>query len=207
MRLRESRRGHWKGANNIYDSYLKRAFDVAVVLLMGIALGPLIALAMLAIKLDSPGPVLFRQSRLGRNGATFEIIKLRTMYHRERAADHEIYPGDPELTRVGTILRRLKIDEMPQFWHVLLGDMSLVGPRPCLPELATSFDENGWARLRARPGMTGLAQTSGNVHLSWRERWRLDAEYVNRLSFGLDLKILIKTLCVLALGEVWFRKS
>jgi lipopolysaccharide/colanic/teichoic acid biosynthesis glycosyltransferase len=135
------------------------------------------------------------------HGRVFQLYKLRSMTHVPRTPDRQIYEGDAEVTRVGQWIRRFKIDELPQLVNVLLGDMSLVGPRPCLPELRDQFDENGAQRLLVRPGLTGLAQVNGNIFLSWPERWRLDRIYVNDLSFWNDIKILLKTIIVVALGE------
>jgi lipopolysaccharide/colanic/teichoic acid biosynthesis glycosyltransferase len=115
---------------------------------------------------------------------------------------------DPELTKLGKFIRRFKIDELPQLWNIVKGDMSFIGPRPCLPTLAEKFDENGKTRIMVRPGLTGLAQINGNINLTWPERWVYDRQYVESLSFTLDCKIIMKTVAVVLLGENRFtRKS
>ena len=187
-----------------YRSAIKRLLDIAICLPLLIAASPLLAIAALLIKLGSRGPVMFNQERLGRYGRTFLTLKLRTMTHRERSADSEILPGHSEVTRVGAWLRRTKIDELPQLWNIVRGDMSLVGPRPALPDHINEYDENGLRRLLVRPGMTGLAQTRGNIYLSWPERWHYDASYVKRLSLLGDTFIVLKTVAVVLFGEERF---
>lgn len=182
---------------------IKRALDIGLTSLLLVPALPVLGLAVLAIKLDSPGPFLFKQERLGRHARLFCIYKLRTMTHEYRKHDQQIMPGSSQVTRVGALLRRLKIDELPQLFNVLLGDMSLVGPRPAMPTLLEELDELGRERLDARPGLTGLAQVNGNIYLSWPERWKLDAHYVRNVSLGLDLKILARTAAIVLLGEEW----
>lgn len=188
----------------MYRNRLKRALDISMALLLLALLSPVLGTTALLLKFDSPGPVLFRQRRLGLQGRVFDLYKFRSMVHRQRTADRQIYEGDPEVTRLGHVIRRFKIDELPQLFNVLKGDMSIVGPRPCLPELQSEFDENGRLRILVRPGLTGLAQVNGNILLSWPERWRLDRIYVESLSFMVDCKILLKTVLVVLLGEKRF---
>ena len=179
-------------------------------LVSGLALlviSPVILIAYILVKLDSPGPFLFTQQRLGRNGVSFEVLKIRTMTNKKRVADREILKGDAEVTRVGAVLRRLKIDELLQLANILRGDMSLVGPRPALVTQLQEFDENGKARLLVRPGLTGLAQVNGNIFLSWPERWVYDRMYVEKLSFLLDVQIILKTVLIVILGEEKFLKK
>lgn len=190
------------GLGKMYPS-IKRVFDIVFASVMLLLVSPILLLAALATRLDSSGPVLFRQQRLGRSGCPFCIYKLRTMTDRPRRAESQVVPGSAEVTRVGAVLRRLKIDELPQLFNVLRGDMSLVGPRPSMLSLLDELDEVGRCRLDARPGLTGLAQVNGNIYLSWPERWKLDSYYVKNLSFGLDLRILAKTALVVFLGEKW----
>ena len=181
----------------------KRVFDVFVAAPLLLASSPLLLASAVAISITSDGPVLFKQRRVGREGVPFDILKLRTMTHtiEERRPTNEVRAGDPEVTPVGNILRRLKIDELPQLWNVLIGDMSLVGPRPALPCQVSAYDETARQRLAVRPGLTGLAQINGNVFLPWEERWKWDTEYVRCVSFALDLRILSRTLAVIVLGE------
>jgi len=184
----------------------KRVFDV-IVSLIGLTLSvPLFLLVALLVRLDSRGPVFFVQPRLGRHGRVFLLYKFRTMFDAPRESTHEILPGNPDVTPLGGFLRRFKIDELPQLWNVLRGDMSIVGPRPALPRQAEELDEVGRVRLEVRPGLTGLAQVHGNVYLSWPERWRYDRDYVMRLSAPLDLWILWQTALVALCGERRFYK-
>jgi lipopolysaccharide/colanic/teichoic acid biosynthesis glycosyltransferase len=185
----------------------KRTVDVGLSF-VGLLLSlPLLAVVALLIRLDSRGPVFFTQDRLGRHGRRFRLYKLRTMTDRCRRCEGEVIPGDPEVTRVGRYLRRLKLDELPQLWNVLKGDMSIVGPRPGLPEQLEQLDETGKKRLEVRPGLTGLAQVHGNIYLPWEERWKYDARYVEKLSFLQDCWILWQTLFVCVKGEQRFVKA
>lgn len=123
------------------------------------------------------------------------------MYDKERVADREILKGDADVTKIGEYLRRFKIDELPQIINVFKGDMTLVGPRPCLPRQLAEFNEDGRKRIEVVPGLTGLSQVNGNIHLSWEERWKYDREYVEKQSFLLDTKIIFKTFLILLNGE------
>jgi len=187
--------------DQLYASYGKRAFDLALAILGLVVFGPLLLLLALGVRFSSPGPVLFVQERLGLGGTTFRVFKFRTMIARQRSEHSEVWRDNPEVTRLGHVLRRFKLDELPQLLNVVRGDMSLVGPRPGLPTQLSEYDEEGRLRLLVRPGLTGLAQVSGNIFLSWPERWALDAKYVRRPSLSLDLWILWRTLAVLVRGE------
>lgn len=187
-----------------YRSFGKRLFDLIIILPVFVAISPVLLIAAALIKLDSRGPVFFNQERLGRYGETFLTFKFRTMTHREREATSEILPGHSEVTRVGHWLRRFKIDEMPQLLNIVNGDMSLVGPRPALPDHINEYNEAGLRRLLERPGLTGLSQVNGNIYLSWPDRWFYDAQYVNRISFARDVAIIVKTVAVVLLGEERF---
>ena len=190
-----------------YRSFGKRLFDLIIILPVFVAISPVLLIAAALIKLDSRGPVFFNQERLGRYGQTFLTYKFRTMTHREREATSEILPGHSEVTRVGHWLRRFKIDEMPQLLNIVNGDMSLVGPRPALPDHINEYNEAGLRRLLERPGLTGLSQVNGNIYLSWPDRWYYDAQYVARISFFKDVIIIIKTVAVVLLGEERFLKK
>ncbi|HEX8390999.1 MAG TPA: sugar transferase [Longimicrobium sp.] len=182
---------------------LKRALDVAVagvVLLAGL---PVLALAALAILLEDGRPVTYTQPRAGQGGRVFTVFKFRTMRVHDVPAHHmpQVRGGDPLVTRTGAILRRLKIDELPQVLNVLRGDMTLVGPRPTLPEQVREYDAFARRRLEARPGMTGWAQVNGGTELPWRDRILLDVWYVDHASLWLDLRILARTVGVVLRGE------
>jgi lipopolysaccharide/colanic/teichoic acid biosynthesis glycosyltransferase len=165
---------------------------------------PFLAAAALATKLEDRGPVLYRQTRVGKDGVDFELLKLRTMVvgAETHGAGYAVDRGDPRITRVGRILRRTSIDELPQLWNVLRGEMSIVGPRPTLRYQVERYDERQRHRLDVRPGLTGWAQVNGRASLPWAERIELDVWYVEHRSPRLDLKILLRTPLAL-LGGVY----
>jgi lipopolysaccharide/colanic/teichoic acid biosynthesis glycosyltransferase len=154
-----------------------------------------LALAALAVKLEDRGPALYRQTRVGRDGADFELLKLRTMVvgAESQGAGYAVNRGDARITRVGAFLRRTSIDELPQLWNVVRGDMSLVGPRPTLRYQVERYDERQRKRLDVRPGITGWAQIHGRASLPWDERIELDVWYVEHRSPLVDAKILLRT--------------
>ncbi|WP_051297880.1 sugar transferase [Brevibacterium album] len=184
---------------------LKRMLDVSGALAGLLALAPLLLLLGLLVRLDSPGPVLFTQQRVGAHGRLFRMVKFRTMVPDAEARLPELLESsdgngllfkmrsDPRVTRIGTWLRRFSLDELPQLLNVLAGDMSLVGPRPPLPHEAERFTPVMRRRQRVRPGMTGLWQVSGRSDLGQEESIRLDLSYVDHWSLGLDLVILART--------------
>jgi len=166
---------------------MKRALDVAGALALLVVASPVLAVAALAIRATMGAPVLYRQRRTGLGGRVFTLLKLRTM--RDAAG-----PDAARITRLGAWLRALSIDELPQLWNVLRGEMSLVGPRPLLPEYLERYTPEQARRHAVRPGITGLAQVSGRNGLSWPEKFRLDLWYVDHASLALDLRILRRTL-------------
>ena len=174
---------------------MNRAADV-VVAGLGLALStPLLAAAAAAIKLEDRGPVFYRQRRGGLNGNEFELLKLRTMEvgAESRGARLAVNEGDPRITRVGRVLRRLSFDELPQLWNVVRGDMSLIGPRPTLAYQVERYTPRQRRRLDVKPGITGWAQVHGRARLPWDERIELDVWYVEHRSPLLDLQILART--------------
>lgn len=175
------------------DRPLARVFDIAVASCVLVALAPVIVLAMLAVRLESPGPAIFRQTRIGRQGWHFTMYKLRSMRTgTDEVPTHRVDPAS--LTRAGRIMRRLRIDELPQLVNVLLGDMSLVGPRPCLPS-QTDLIVARWGEgvFAVKPGITGLAQVNG-VDMSQPARLAaVDGHYVRTRSFAGDLRLLLAT--------------
>ena len=187
----------------MWDFSAKRILDLAVAMPLLLLALPLMILLALVVYLDSPGNPLFTQTRIGRHGRHFTLYKLRT-FHRDQFGifpNEEIRWGDLRVTRVGHLLRRCKLDELPQLLNVMLGDMSLVGPRPDVPVQAQHYGEFERQRLNVRPGLTGLAQVSGNTWLSWPERIALDCWYIDHLSMRLDLLILVYTVWVVIRGE------
>lgn len=181
------------------EAAAKRAIDITVSLFALLLLSPVMALIAIAIRLDSIGPVFFRQQRLSRGGAPFTLFKFRTMIVDApdiRNADGSTFnsPSDNRVTRVGSFLRRTSLDELPQLFNVLTGEMSLVGPRPDQVDQARFYSEDGWRRSVVKPGITGLAQINGRNVITWKERIEIDLEYVARQSLLLDLKILWQTI-------------
>jgi exopolysaccharide biosynthesis polyprenyl glycosylphosphotransferase len=182
----------------------KRAFDLAGTVAGLVVLSPFLALVALAIRLDSRGPVFFRQQRVGRGGRVFEMVKFRTMVadadrrKAELRARNEAeglfkIADDPRITPVGRILRRTSLDELPQLWNVLRGEMSLVGPRPALPSEVEAWGPEVHQRLEVKPGITGMWQVSGRSSASFEDYTRLDRYYVDNWSLWTDLAILAKT--------------
>jgi lipopolysaccharide/colanic/teichoic acid biosynthesis glycosyltransferase len=173
----------------------KRALDVAGASVGLLASAPFLAAAAAAVKLEDRGPVLYRQRRVGKDGGEFDLLKLRTMVvGAERlGAGYAVDEGDPRITRAGRVLRRLSIDELPQLWNVVRGDMSLVGPRPTLAYQVERYTDRQRRRLEVLPGITGWAQIHGRASLPWDERIELDVWYVEHRSFWLDLRILART--------------
>ncbi len=174
---------------------MNRGADVALATLGLAVASPLLGLAALAIKLEDGGPVLYRQRRVGRDGVDFDLLKLRTMVvgAETMGAGFAVNEGDPRITRVGGLLRRLSIDELPQLWNVVRGDMSIVGPRPTLRYQVEEYTARQRRRLEVKPGITGWAQIHGRARLPWAERIELDVWYVEHRSATLDLKILLRT--------------
>jgi lipopolysaccharide/colanic/teichoic acid biosynthesis glycosyltransferase len=174
---------------------VNRAADVAIAGTALVVASPLLGLAALAVKLDGGGPVLYRQLRVGRDGVDFELLKLRTMVVGAETIGkgYAVDEGDSRITRVGGVLRRLSLDELPQLWNVIRGDMSVIGPRPTLRYQVERYDEHQARRLEVKPGITGWAQVHGRAALSWPERIELDVWYVTHRSLLLDLRILART--------------
>lgn len=185
---------------------MKRCFDFLISIFFLVILSPLFIVTAVLVKATSQGPLFFKQQRVGKNGKLFSVYKFRTMINKVRSFDKQTFQDDVEVTSVGKVIRRLKIDELPQLLNVVKGDMSLIGPRPCLPTLVKEFNENGKKRLLVRPGLTGLAQVNGNIYLTWEERWEFDRKYVEEKSFFLDLKIVSKTMLIVLFGEKWGKK-
>jgi exopolysaccharide biosynthesis polyprenyl glycosylphosphotransferase len=186
-------------------SWLKRVFDLLVGALALLGLAPLMLAIAIAIKLDSPGPIFFRQERVGKDGTRFRMIKFRSMRvdaDRLKATlrtSNEVtgplfkMKNDPRVTRVGRLLRRSSLDELPQLFNVLIGEMSLVGPRPPVPSEVAEYEDWAMGRLRAMPGMTGLWQVSGRSDVPFHDMVRLDLHYIRNWSLWLDLEIIART--------------
>lgn len=202
----------WSRRFRLFDAG-KRATDLAVGILAFIGLSPILLAAALAIRLESPGPVLFSQIRVGRDGRRFRIHKFRSMYidaeerrarllaESDRTGSHFKMRSDPRVTRVGRLIRRLSIDELPQLWNVINGTMSLVGPRPNLESEVAEYQVDELARLSAKPGITCTWQVSGRAELPWERQIELDLDYVYRPSLANDLRLLFMTIPAVLTGR------
>jgi lipopolysaccharide/colanic/teichoic acid biosynthesis glycosyltransferase len=174
---------------------VNRAADIAIAGAGLVLTSPLLLVAALAITLEDGGPVLFRQTRVGKDGEDFELLKLRSMTvgAEHTGAGYAVDRGDARITRVGRVLRRTSVDELPQLWNVLRGDMSVIGPRPTLRYQVDRYTERQRRRLAVRPGLTGWAQVQGRATLAWADRIELDVWYVDHRSPRVDLEILLRT--------------
>jgi lipopolysaccharide/colanic/teichoic acid biosynthesis glycosyltransferase len=182
---------------------LPRAADLLIASIALLVAAPLLLVAAVAIKLDSRGPVLYRARRVGRDGEEFDLRKLRTMHtgNDPVGVGTPVLPGDPRVTRVGGLLRRFSLDEVPNLLNVLRGEMAIVGPRPTLAAQVAAYDERQLRRLEVKPGITGWAQVNGRAGIPWEERIELDVWYVDHRSPGLDLRILGRTARLLLTGH------
>jgi lipopolysaccharide/colanic/teichoic acid biosynthesis glycosyltransferase len=182
---------------------LRRLFDIAVSGTVLLLSAPVVGLAMLAIRLESPGHPIYRQRRIGKDGAPFDVLKLRTMVSgaEKMGAGLAVDDGDSRITRVGALLRRTSIDELPNLVNVLRGEMSIIGPRPTVPVQVVQYTPRQRGRLALKPGITGWAQVNGRASLPWPERIELDLWYVEHASLRLDLRILWLTARMLVTGH------
>ncbi len=186
---------------------VKRTADIIFSAAGLIVLMPILLISAILLEVFMPGPLFFKQQRVGKNGRLFNILKFRSMkVDKALEASHDFTRDAERMTPFGKLLRRTKIDELPQLWNVLVGDMSLVGPRPTVKEQTDKYNDYQRQRLNMRPGMTGLAQVNGNVSLTWDERFVYDIEYVNNFSVLLDIRILCKTVLVVIMGEEKFKR-
>jgi len=186
---------------------LRRAFDVTVAATVLVLTSPVLALALIAIRLESSGRPIYRQRRVGRDGREFDVLKLRTMVDGAEAlgAGLAVDAGDARITRVGALLRRTSIDELPNLVNVLRGEMAIVGPRPTVPAQVAQYTERERGRLAIRPGITGWAQVNGRATLPWSQRIELDLWYIEHRSWRLDLAILLRSLRMVFGGDGLYR--
>jgi lipopolysaccharide/colanic/teichoic acid biosynthesis glycosyltransferase len=182
---------------------MPRVVDILIASAALVVLSPVLAVAAVAIKLSSPGPAIYRQRRVGRDGREFELLKLRTMVRGSDPVGIGVAIGrdDPRVTGPGRFLRRTSLDELPNLVNVLRGEMAIVGPRPTIPAQVTDYTPHQKRRHEVRPGLTGWAQVQGRAGIPWEERIELDVEYVERRSAALDLRILAKTTWLLVTGH------
>ena len=195
---------------SMYSKYYKRVFDFLFSAILLLLLSPLLIIIALLIKIESKGPVFFKQKRPGKNKEVFEVYKFRTM--KKDAVIHqkigiEIVGNDSRITPLGKILRRFKIDELAQLINIVKGDMSVVGPRPTLPEYIEYYEEWELERFKVKPGLTGLAQTRGNIYLDRKQRSLYDVKYADNVKFLIDIRIIFKTFAIVLFGEGKFVKK
>ena len=184
------------------DNIIKRIIDIVISFIFLVILSPFFAITTFLIRLDSKGPIFFKQERIGKDGNTFIPYKFRTMVvdAEKRGLKHRIRKNDSRITRIGRFLR-FGFDELPQLINVLRGEMSLVGPRPTLPYQVKNYSNYEKRRLEVKPGITGLALVKGRRKLLWVERIKLDIWYIDHWSFWLDIKILFRTILIVSRGE------
>ncbi|MGK2939043.1 MAG: sugar transferase [Solirubrobacteraceae bacterium] len=186
---------------------LRRLFDIAVAGSALLLAAPVLLVAIIAIRLESPGHPIYRQRRIGRDGRPFDVMKLRTMVDgaEQMGAGLAVDEGDTRITKIGAFLRRTSIDELPNLVNVLRGDMAIVGPRPTVPVQVEQYTERQRGRLAIRPGITGWAQVNGRATLPWDERIELDLWYIEHRSLRLDVQILWRTVRMVFGGEDLYR--
>lgn len=192
--------------NSIY-LIIKRIFDIFIAFILIIVLFPLFIIVITIIKIEDYGCVFYVQKRVGKNNTIFNLYKFRSMTETKRNLSIQIQNESSDITNIGKIIRRYKIDELPQLFNVLKGDMSIVGPRPCLPETIKEFGVNSRIRHFAKPGLTGISQINGNTYLSWNERLAFDLQYIYKMTYWLDFLIIINTLFIIIYGEKWGKKK
>jgi lipopolysaccharide/colanic/teichoic acid biosynthesis glycosyltransferase len=185
------------------DALVRRALDLVIAGAVSALTAPVVALLALAVRLESPGHPIYTQTRVGKDGALFEIYKLRTMVHGAEfaGAGLAIQEGDDRITRLGRFLRRYSLDELPNLWNVLRGEMSIIGPRPTLQVQVDQYTERERGRLAVKPGITGWAQVNGRASVPWSERIELDLWYVEHRTLSLDFEILVRTVRMVVTGQ------
>lgn len=190
----------------MYKIQIKRYIDIVVsVIILGL-FTPIFLIIMFLIKMESKGPIFFMQKRVGKHMSRFYVYKFRTMTNEKREVGTKPIIGrSKDVTKFGYVLRRLKLDELPQLLNILKGEMTLVGPRPSIDSQLENMTEKEKLRYSVTPGLTGLAQVSGNIHLSWNKRYIYDLVYIENISFVNDLKIVLRTFILVFIGEGKFK--
>ena len=189
----------------MYSNYIKRFTDIIVAITLIVILSPFLLVVSFLIVIGSKGPVFFMQERVGKKLRDFKIYKFRTMTNEEHVITNQPVVGRATgVTKIGFYLRRFKIDELPQLLNVLKGDLTLIGPRPSIKAHLSKMTKEEIKRYNVTPGLSGLAQVSGNIHLTWKRRYELDLEYIDNLNWLLDLKILFRTIMLIMVGETYF---
>jgi lipopolysaccharide/colanic/teichoic acid biosynthesis glycosyltransferase len=175
--------------------------DIVLSLIGLFFLFPLFLVVSLFILAGDGAPLFYVQDRVGKDELIFRLLKFRSMTNKKRLSHDQIFCHSSEVTKVGGFIRRYKIDELPQLFNVVMGDLSIVGPRPCLPETALDFGDKSIIRHSVKPGLSGLSQINGNIYLTWEERLKYDLEYVATMSLWLDIKIILITIYLIFVGE------
>jgi lipopolysaccharide/colanic/teichoic acid biosynthesis glycosyltransferase len=208
MGLAAKRHGRWVGARGGHalkavDALVRRTLDLVIAGAVSALTAPVVALLAVAVRLESPGHPIYTQTRVGKDGGLFEIYKLRTMVHGAEftGAGLAIQEGDDRITRLGRFLRRYSLDELPNLWNVVRGEMSIIGPRPTLQVQVEQYTERERGRLAVKPGITGWAQVNGRASLPWPERIELDLWYVEHRTLALDMEILVRTVRMVLTGQ------
>jgi lipopolysaccharide/colanic/teichoic acid biosynthesis glycosyltransferase len=185
------------------DALVRRTLDLVIAGAVSALTAPVVALLAVAVRLESPGHPIYTQTRVGKDGGLFEIYKLRTMVHGAEftGAGLAIQEGDDRITRLGRFLRRYSLDELPNLWNVMRGEMSIIGPRPTLQVQVEQYTERERGRLAVKPGITGWAQVNGRASLPWPERIELDLWYVEHRTLALDMEILVRTVRMVLTGQ------
>ena len=190
----------------MYKNFFKRYIDITLAILLLVFLSPIFLIIMVLIKMDSKGPIFFMQERVGKNMSRFYVYKFRTMTNEQREVGKKPIIGrNNGVTKFGYYLRRLKLDEFPQLLNILKGEMTLVGPRPSIESQLNAMTDQERLRYSVTPGLTGLAQVSGNIHISWHKRFYYDLIYIKNISFLNDLKIILRTFVLVLIGEEKFK--
>lgn len=184
-----------KHKKSIYERIIKRMLDFLLALIALIMLSPVILIVWCLVKVKLGSPAIFKQERPGKNGRIFRLYKFRTMTE-ERDENGELLPDEVRLTKFGKILRSTSLDELPELWNIIKGDMSIVGPRPLLVRYLSLYNERQARRHEVRPGFTGLAQVKGRNSISWEEKFEWDVQYVDKITFLGDAKIVLNTIKV-----------
>lgn len=182
-----------KHKKHFYELYVKRPQDILCALLAMIVLSPILLVVSLLVRFKLGSPIIFKQKRPGKDGVIFNLYKFRTMSN-ERDEKGNLLPDEMRLTKFGKLLRSTSLDELPELWNILCGQLSIVGPRPLLPEYLPLYNEQQARRHEVRPGFTGYAQVNGRNAISWEEKFEKDVYYVDHISFLMDWKIIIKTI-------------
>lgn len=201
MRSREYDKTKIGGFQKFYKDIIKRFFDVLLSVFILIITSPLLLIGYIYIKTDTSGPALFTQERIGKHGEKFKIYKLRTMIMESHYSDGTKIRDRDRVTKSGKLIRKLSIDELPQLFNIIKGDMSFIGPRPLLIRYLPYYTNEEMRRHDVLPGITGLAQVNGRSYLRWEERFAYDVEYVDNISFLNDIKIILKTIKIVITGE------